>query len=161
MAGLIEQGMKPAEEEAPAPEEQAGTAPEAEASDENIEKVALAAESVLYDDATHDSVMQMLKAGATDPADALAKITGHILIQLDEQADIPEDVILPAAIEILGKVAELAEKTGAFQADENAMGEAVGILFSIMEQQGWISEEDKAEMQQLLAEQEQPTGAAA
>ncbi len=160
MAGLIAQGMQA--EEPVAPEEQPDATPESEASDEDIAKIVLAAETVLYEDATHDSVMQMLKSGASNPADSLARVTSHILTQLDEisEGSIPEDAILPASIEILTKVAELAEKTGTFQADEEVMGQAVGVLFSIMEEQGWVTEEDKAEIQQILAEQEaQPQGA--
>lgn len=157
MKGLIAQNINH-EEQAEAPEQEQQAAPEA--TDEDVERVVLGAKSVLFEDATHDGIVKMLQSGAADPANALARVTTHVITQLDEAAGgkIPDDAILPAAVEILPEVAELAQKSGAFQADDEVMGQAFGKMLQMFEDHGWITDEDKAEMQQILAEQEGANG---
>lgn len=162
MKGILNEQVQQApgdEVEAPADEgldpAQTGTE-SAEASDEDVERVVLAAQEVLYDERTHKSIVSMLGAMADEPAKALAKVTTDLLVQLDEEAggEIPDDAILPAAIQILPEISELAQKSGVFEVNDEVMGQAVGEMFLLMEQQGWVTEEDKAEIQQILAEQE-------
>lgn len=159
MKGLIQQGMQSAVPEEETPTEAQVDSSDDQASpedDENVERIVIAAQEVLYDDQTHPGIMKMLAAGKDNPAKALSDITLTIIDQLDEQAggEIPEEAILPAAVELLTLVAELAQKSGTFNADEQVQGESIGHLFAGMEERGWIDEDDKQQIQQMLAEQE-------
>lgn len=87
---------------------------------ENYDKVVLAAMKFLYDDATHPEIMKMLQSGAGDPSGTLAKVAALIVTQLDQKAggSIPREVVMHAAMEVLGLVAELADKAGVFTVDK-------------------------------------------
>lgn len=159
MNGVIQQGIQAQEPVAPEPEEATAETPEGDdytpEEQDAIDRVVTAAGQVIYkDDKSHGSIMNMLKSGKDDPAQTLAQVTATIILQLDEKAggNIPEEVILPASLEILTLVAELAEKSGAFTAGEDVQGQAVGGMLQIFQDKDLISDEDKAELQQILAE---------
>ncbi len=171
MKGLIAQNMQtePETEEQALTEEPVGAqgepaeqTGEGEASDEDIERVVIAAQHVLYDEQTHDSIMKTLQTSAKDPAQAIANVTTNIVTQLDEQAgnEIPGDAILPAAAHIIPLVAELGEKAGLFKADEQVQSKAMGQVFADLGEHYGVSEEDMAEIQQILSEEQgaQPQG---
>jgi hypothetical protein len=86
-------------------------------------KVVTAGMKMLYDKKAHKKIVEALKAGAQDPARALASVTKSIMSRISEKAKIPIKVRAQATNEILGMVAELAEKSGAFPIDEAVLRE--------------------------------------
>lgn len=99
------------------------------------DEVVLAGLRVLYtkgekgEEGTHEHVMGMINSGS-DPATTLARITALIIKDLDQQMGnaIPETVILPASMEIMDAVAEMAEAAGAFTIDADTAEVALDIL---------------------------------
>ena len=92
-------GEMPGSEEATA-EEQAA-----------YEQVVIAGQKILFEDPnTKRGIVNMLKAGAQDPTDAIASAAVHIIGQLDtmSQGTIPEVVILPAAAAMVEEIAEIS-----------------------------------------------------
>lgn len=139
---------------------------------EAYERTVYAAQKALYDDATQGNIMQMLQAGAENPAQALAQATSTLIQQLDEQSgrQIPETVILPASEEILSLVAELAQESGSFEVNDQIMGQAGQQLLKQLADAYYpdgVGEDDIAELMQgmddkqvqsLVAEQSQFAG---
>lgn len=78
---------------------------------------------------THESVMKSLRAGA-DPALTLSSLTASIIKAIDQQNNnaIPETVILPAAMEVMDAINELAETDGLWEMDANTAEVAVDLL---------------------------------
>jgi hypothetical protein len=156
MAGLIKDAMQEAPVE-PMAEEQPAVTPEDEgepASPEEQEaysRVVAAGGKVLYGKESSDQFLAMLKAGADDPAKALADATAMLIVQLDKKANgtIPDVVIIPAAAELLGLTAELAEKAGIFEVDDAVKAKASQQLILSLSKE---YEVDPAELQALIAE---------
>lgn len=160
---LIKQAMKGAEQEgaakrdtgtapkrdAPAPQPQAASGEEQPTPEEQAayERVVMAGLKAIYDQKTHGAIVNMLKSG--DPPDALAQAAETIVLELDRQSGgkIPEVVILPAAAEILGELAQLAGTANIFQPDERTLAVATQkMVVSLCEQYGV----EAAEIQELL-----------
>lgn len=120
MAEMME---PPVAEQAPAaPAEQGG-----EVSPQNQEaydRVVTAAGMVIYNEPTHEAVMQMLGAGSPDAA--LANTIVTILAALDQKAGgkIPRDVIIPAASEMFDMLVELGTQAGIFEPLDDQMMES-------------------------------------
>jgi hypothetical protein len=93
----------------PAPQEQ-----------DAMDRVVLASLKVIYDPKTHQGIVNGLTQGKDDPSKALADATTLIITQVDQASGgkVPEQVILPAAADVLGELANLAMKAGIFQVDE-------------------------------------------
>lgn len=151
MAGLIKNAMQrkapPQQVAAPEDDGEPATPQEQNA----YEKVVLAGMKVLYGKESSAQFVAMLKAGADDPAKALADATSMLIVQLDKKANgaIPEDVILPAAAELLGLTAELAEKARLFTVDEAVKAKAAQqLLLSLGNEYGV----EPAELQALIAD---------
>jgi hypothetical protein len=136
------------------------------------ERVVMAGMKVLYDNSTHPGIMNMLTKSASDPAKALADTVSMIMLQLDKKSGgkIPEMVILPAAAELLGDVAELASKAGVFTVDENTATKAMQLMvMSLAENYGVQPEDVQALMQSfppdeikgMVAKQSQAAGSGA
>lgn len=93
---------------------------------EAYDRTVMGGMAVLFDDPMHDSVIKMLNSGADNPAKTLADVTAMIILQLDEKSggEIPEDVILPAAEEILSQAAELAGNAKIFEVNDQVISVA-------------------------------------
>jgi hypothetical protein len=93
----------------------------------SYERVVLAAMRVLYGDATHDKVMDVLKNGADNPIPAISQAVVLIMGQVAEKAGekMPRKVLLSAGIELLAMVVELGEKAGLFEVDEQTVQQAI------------------------------------
>lgn len=125
-------------------------------------KLVTAAIKAIYDDATHKGVVKMLGSG--DPPQALAQTTASIIQKLDEQSGgkIPQVVILPAAAEILGELAKLAETAKIFEADQRVTAQAMQRLVITLAEaygadpaqlQSLIQSMPQEEIQRIVAEQ--------
>ncbi len=117
----------------------------------SYEKVVLAASEVLYDEKSSRGVTQMLQSGG-DPATAMAQVTVMIMVQLDEKSGgtIPEEVILPAAVEVLELVAELATSQKIFEVDEATLNRAAQQMVMSMADEYGVEEEEIAQMMEGL-----------
>lgn len=142
-----------AESDTPTPAEQDG-----------YSRTVLAGMKVLYDQATHASIVQSLKQG--EPAEALANTVAVIMTQIDQKSGgkIPEAVILPAAAEILELTAEIATTAKVFQADEATVARAMQLLvINLAKQYGvepgdiqaLMQSIDPEQVQQMVAQQQQ------
>lgn len=119
---------------------------------QSYDQVVMAASQVLYSDQTNPRVLKMLEAGADNPAQAIADVATMVIVQLDEQSGgtIPEVVIIPAAAEIAELVAELAQKRGIFEVNDQVMGQAGQLLLLSVADQYDVSEEELAELVQSV-----------
>lgn len=114
-----------------------------------MDRVVLACLKIIYDQSTHQDIVQMLSQKKDDPSQALADTTTLLITQVDQKSGgkVPETVILPAAADVLGELADLATKAKIFQVDEKTAAVAMQkMLMSLAEQYG-VSPED---VQQLL-----------
>lgn|SRR3990167_8794802 len=173
MKGIIQSGMAPEQEQAAAAPTEAAANEEGESTQDDYDRVVMAASEVLHDDQTNPGIMKILEDGKDDPATTMASIATMVITQLDEQSggSIPEDVILPATEDILPMVAELASAAKIFTPDERtmnlAMQKTVGSLgehYGVAEEdiKGLINSMDPTEVQAMVAKQqqyEQPQGA--
>jgi hypothetical protein len=145
---------QPSEEQAP--QEQQPTDPTAVTPEEQqaYEQVVLAGVKMLTDDATHQGILQMLQQGADVPAEAIAKVTTMIVLQIDEQSgnNVPEAVILPAAGEILENVAEFASKM--FEVNQQIIDQATDIMVMDLAQEYGVEAGDVEEMMAMFSEEE-------
>jgi hypothetical protein len=82
--------------------------------------------AIFEDDKIHNGLVEQLKSGASNPPQTLAMATNQIMGILDDKSGnkIPEEVIIPAAAEILENIGELAQASGAFQVDEGTLAQA-------------------------------------
>ena len=140
---------------AQAPTEQ----PAAGGTQEDYERVVVAGLQFLSDEGSHRELMNMLAQGAENPPRALADTTHVIMTQIQEQAQgqIPEDVILPATEEILENVAEFAHESGAFQVDDQVMGQASQMVVRKMAETAQGGDMSQEEVQGMLGQIEQST----
>jgi len=124
------------------------------AEQKNYEKVILAATKAIYDESTHDGIMQMLQGG--EPAESLAKVTTTIMLELDRKSGgkIPEDVILPASAEVLELVAELAQESGTFPVDEAVTGKAMQMVVMELAEQYGINPEELNDVVNSISKEE-------
>jgi len=131
------------------------------------DRVVLAGLKIFYDQSTHAGIVNMLRNG--EPSEALANTMTNIMLQLDQKSGgkIPEEVILPAAAELLDELAQLAGKSGVFQPDERILGNAMQrMVMSLAEQYGATPEEvqqlmqsvPKEEVQKMVSQQAQYAG---
>lgn len=127
-------------------------------------KTVLAGLKVLADDKSHQQVMQTLQQGDR-PDSAMANVVVSIMTELDRQSQgkIPEAVIIPAAMEILAELGDLAQTAGVFEVDDATMtGAAQQVVMKLLEQYGVnsqdvqavISKIDPAKVKQMVADQQ-------
>ena len=130
----MQSAEQPGSEKNPGNKPQQGQQP-TDKEQENYKKVVLAGLKILYSDETHQGVMKLLQSAADEgPAVAIASVAAMVITQLDDKAGgkIPEDVILPAAAEILTEVARLASAAGVFEVDESVIKEAMTQLTQVL-----------------------------
>lgn len=134
------------------------------ASQAAYEKVVLAGMKVIFDDKSNQQVLQTLQQGDR-PDTALANVTVSIITELDRQSQgkIPEDVIIPAAMEILSELGDVAQKAGLFEVDDSTMtGAAQQTVMKLLEQYGVqpqavqavMAKLDPAKVKQMVADQQ-------
>lgn len=94
---------------------------------QQYEKLILAGMKMLYSEQTHQGIMKMLSDGRSNPPKALADVVTLVMVQLAKKANnkIPPVIVLPAAAELLGLVAELAHTAKLFQVDERIINAAL------------------------------------
>jgi hypothetical protein len=94
-----------------------------------------------------------------------------LLVEVDKKAQgrLDRSVLLPAAAELLGEVAQVATRSGAFQADEETVKAAMPIMASILlkkfgatreEIEAFLNEQDPnaliSELQSMAGKGQQP-----
>mgnify|MGYP001599763659 CR=1 FL=1 len=102
-------------------------------------RVVLACLKIIYDQSTHQGIVNMLAQGKNDPSQSLADTTTLLITQVDKKSGgkVPETVILPAAADVLGELGNLAAKAGIFQVDERTAAQAMQkTIMSLAEQYG-------------------------
>lgn len=143
-AGLLAQAGVGPQTEQPMPRVPQGDEASSESQDA-YERVVMAGMKVLYEDEkTRGQIIERLKADAGNPAKTLADTVSMLMIQLDRQAGgkIPEDVIVPAAVELLEQTSELAESLDIVPIDDAVMNHAAQLMMvSIAEEYGTEPEE--------------------
>lgn len=93
--------------------------------------------------------VKRLKAQGGEPAKALADYTVTLIAEMDERSGntIPEEVIVPAAVELLENVTELAAAADIFPVDEAVMNLAAQhLMVGLGDEYG----ADPAEIQQMM-----------
>lgn len=130
-------------------------------------KFVQAAGVLMYqDDASHANIMKHLELQKDNPAPAIAEATNSIVVEVDKQSgnSTPERVIIPAAIEIAGHIAELGQSAGFFQADDQLMGKVgqavlvkIGDSYGVtpQEMQAFLAQFSPDEKEAARAQQEQ------
>lgn len=114
-----------------------------------------AAMAAIYSDQSHSKIMDTLKQGSR-PDQALADVAVAIVMQLDQQSGgkVPETVILPGTMAILAMLAEVAQASGLFEADEQTLLAAgQQATLSLLREYGVNPQDVQALAQQLGPEQ--------
>lgn len=133
--------------EEPTPEEQA-----------QYEKLVMAGTKVLYDDATHEKIVKVLKAGADDPVHAIADATLFILRGLDaaSKGTLPLPILPHVAAELGEQVGEFAATAKIFPVDQDTLTKAGMVIFDQLCSQYGVKEEDiQAMMDKTSPEQQE------
>jgi hypothetical protein len=95
------------------------------------DRVVMAGMKAMFEDeGTHRQIVDRLKADTAHPAKDLAETTAILMIQLDKKDNdnIPETVILPAAVELLEQLIDLADSMKLFPIDDAVTNRAGQIL---------------------------------
>lgn len=135
---------------------QAMTAPPAQDEDErfqiNLEKAVDASLLLFYSDKTHDKWNELLDSN--DRPGSLALVSALLVETVDHRSgdNMPEDVILPAAIAVLEDVAEYFGKRDDQPFTQNELAKAVGLMMHKLAQDYGTTEE---QMREALAEVDQ------
>ena len=121
------------------------------------DNVVLAGMKVLFDNKkTNEGIVERLTADKANPAKALSDTAAMLMIQLDQQAggSIPEEVILPAAIELLEQTSELADSLGLFLIDDAVLNRAGQLMVTNLAEQYGTTPEEVHELMGTMNEQE-------
>lgn len=149
---------QPADQPAAPPAEPTGANGEASSDEqETLDKIVTAAQSILYDKATSEPIMEVLKAKAADPSKAVVEVGAMIISQLDEASggQLPVEYILPAADQILELIGELGAEAGLFEYGEREHSLALQEAISLIGDQYGLDEADTQAMMQSVAPEEQ------
>ncbi len=129
---------------------QPGGAATSEMSDDEAnamnERVVLAASKVLYDDATHDKLVEAMRAQAQQPDQALGTTAVMLIKMVDEksQGGIPLEIIVHATTEVLELLGEIAQKAKLFTVDQGVLQRAAHIMLRMIGDEWDIDEEEIA-----------------
>lgn len=147
-------------QEQPQPQPSIAPTGEGEVSDESqdiYDRVVTAGMKVLYEDEnTKQQIVSRLQADSDNPAKTLADTVTMLMIQLDQQAGgkIPEDVIIPAAVELLEQTADIAESLDIVPIDNAIMNHAAQLMMvSIAEEYGTTPEEIQEVMNSMSTDE--------
>lgn len=136
-----EEAMPEAPSEAPPNEQLQGEAD----SQKWYDRVVTAAISVIHKQGA-EAIAQALTKGQRQPAEALAGAASSLVIQVDDKlGGVPEDVVLPAAGEVLGLVAEFADARGIFTANRRQIEQAMVLMLQQLMTHYGVSQEDMKE----------------
>jgi len=148
--GLLAGGAADAQRETPTGEP-SNVTPEEQ---ESYDKVVMAAETIIFDGEQSGRLVKMLQGGAGNPGEAIGDVTVMLITQMDEQAGgkIPEEVVIPAAFEIMSDVIELGEAAGVL--DMNTDADYVSAWQATMGNVLMAYGASQEEIEQLMAEHE-------
>jgi len=143
-AGVLAQagaGPQQVQEQPPTGDSAAPMGGEANSESQDVyDRVVIAGMKILFEDeTTQANIIERLKADAENPAKTLADTVSMLMIQLDQQANgaIPEDVIIPAAVELLEQTADLAESLDIVPIDDAVTNHAAQLMMvSLAEEYG-------------------------
>lgn len=98
------------------------------------ERVVQAGLKLMFDPRTREQTMQMM-ASPGDPVPKIAQGVGAVMVALYQQSNgtMPQDIIIPAAVELVAHVVEVARDAGAEVTDEQ-MGEAIAATIEFIAQ---------------------------
>jgi len=125
-----------------------GSVPATEAEQDSHDKVVLAGYTALFEnEKSSNEAVRFLKERADNPAKAIADYTFILITGLDDKAgnNIPEEVILPAAAELVENVGELSASVNAFPVDEAVLNYAMELLLPPLAQEYGATEADVQE----------------
>ena len=119
---------------------------------EKDEIVTEAMDMLYTEDGRFNAAVKYLKEGANDPVSALSGLTSLIMGQLDDTRDnnIAAIVVLPAAMEVLSELAEIANNAGAFEVDEALVNAASQMATARLGEEYGVEPQDAEEMLQGL-----------
>lgn len=154
-----EPASEPAAPASSAPADQAGNADQGKqqgepvsAEDQNsYTRTVLAGLKVLGDPKSNAQILQTLQQG-DQPDAALANVTASIITELDRQSQgkIPEVVLIPAAMEILSELGDVAQKAGVFEVNDQIMTQAAQqLVLKLLTQYGVDPQDVDAVLQNL------------
>jgi hypothetical protein len=108
------------------------------------DQVVMAGAKMLYDEKTHQSIMELLQGAKNTPARAIASAVMLVIQKLKDASkdSIPAPVVLPAAAEIAQLVAELAQKAGFFKVSDAVMQSAGQIFIPQVAELYGVNEEE-------------------
>jgi hypothetical protein len=100
----------------------------------------------LYDDKSHDKFVKLLKSGADDPPQSVARVSSLIIKQVDKDSKgkIPETAIIHAGGQIMAYVMELAQAMELLEGTEAEMGRAADYLMKDLGESYGVEPEDLA-----------------
>lgn len=161
MDGLIEERMTTTQNETntqqPAKEPMQDQGGQSEQADqEAYEKVIIAGSKILYDEQTNPGIMKMIEDGQDDMPNTLAQIVLMIFEQLDEQSNgqVPQQVIIPAASDLLIEVIELTEEAGIADIDDQTEIKATSIILKSLFDKYGVTEEEVRQYLDTLSEED-------
>lgn len=141
--------------EAAAPQDEQGAAQQGDTvspEDQNsYTRTVLAGLKVLGDPKSNAQILQTLQQG-DQPDAALANVTASIMTELDRQSQgkIPEVVIIPAAMEILSELGDVAQKAGVFEVNDQVLTAAAQqLVLKLLTEYGVDPQDVDTVMQQL------------
>lgn len=120
--------MAQAPQQSPQPQQPgAGIPPEAQ---DGIRRIVMAGMKALYDQKVSAGIVEILRAGAEQPAQALADATVKLVLALYEKAGgkIPKGFIIPAAQALLRAVADFASRLQVFAIDKTVAAQAAKLV---------------------------------
>jgi hypothetical protein len=132
-----------------------GGEPATQQEQEAKDQVVMAGYKILFeDDKTHDQAIKKLGLGASNPAQAIADYTKDLIIGLDDSSGgtIPEEVILPAAGELIENVSELVKAANLFPVDEAVMNHAMQLMLPPLAEQYGVGMEEIQELMSTMDE---------
>lgn len=103
--------------------------------------------NMMSDKKANAGMIQTLKAGSAKPSESLAKVALMTVMAVHERtgSKVPNDVLMPAAAEILEHVADFAQESGALKIDKKILDDAsVYLMRALMEFLKFTPEEIKA-----------------
>jgi len=116
---------------------------------EAYNRVVMAGMKMIFEnEQSQQGLIGMLKTPGAAAAEKLANASFMIITQLDEKSggQIPEDVVLPASVEILEHMSELADSVKAFPVDPAVMNHAGQLLIVRMGEEYGVEPEDLEEL---------------
>lgn len=113
--------------------------------EEAYERFMLAASRVLYEKGYAEDVVQALKA-AESLDKGMADLTYELVAELDTKSKgiLPDELIAPAALDILGEIAEVAKAAGATIAGREIASAAVAMIERYLTENGASPEDLQA-----------------